>query len=308
MVTASVYKPDAEYHISSFNIKVSKLETKQLTADHDGRLHFELKDGTEIGIFGNGLSAGFKVLDYHLQEGKKLIRVNGKNEVVINLLNGEGTLARECTLKVTISCPDTSFYIENASQQLSLQKGQYLIHTMPFKIVSDKVPPIDGSPEYLRLKVVMEVGKQSLEDFIIVPVFFDTPYFSDINIDDGYKKIIKKEENTGELQGITIDSEGTGNGNGLASAGEKILLSVDGHRLRLYTDDKYVVANEEQLKDEVIPAVWPDGYTLCSLIKIADDCPDGHVIEFIGHYETKTFMPIYRQVKWGKVKLTVNTK
>ncbi|HAH22245.1 MAG TPA: hypothetical protein DCL77_00475, partial [Prolixibacteraceae bacterium] len=59
------------------------------------------------------------------------------------------------------------------------------------------------------------------------------------------------------------------------------------------------------LVDEILPAFWPDGYTLSSVVKIADNCPSGHIIEFLAHYETKTFMPIHREVKWGKVKIIV---
>jgi len=42
-------------------------------------------------------------------------------------------------------------------------------------------------------------------------------------------------------------------------------------------------------------------------VKIADNCPAGHEIEFLAHYETKTYMPIHRIVKWGKVKIKVKS-
>jgi len=83
------------------------------------------------------------------------------------------------------------------------------------------------------------------------------------------------------------------------------MLYQNGHRLRLYSDDPYVMASEEKLVDEVLPSIWPDGYTLSSVVKIANNCPDGHEIEFLASYETKTYMPIHRLVKWGKVKIKV---
>jgi hypothetical protein len=76
----------------------------------------------------------------------------------------------------------------------------------------------------------------------------------------------------------------------------------------LYSEGPFVVSEDEILVDPEcsgLPAKWPDGFTLSSVAKIADDCPDGHVIEFLAHYETKTFMPIYRQVRWGKVRIEV---
>jgi hypothetical protein len=83
------------------------------------------------------------------------------------------------------------------------------------------------------------------------------------------------------------------------------MLYEKGHRLRLFTDDPYVISDDETLVDEVLPAVWPDGYTLSSVVKIAANCPPGHEIEFMAHYETKTDQPIYRCVQWGKVKIKV---
>jgi hypothetical protein len=73
----------------------------------------------------------------------------------------------------------------------------------------------------------------------------------------------------------------------------------------LYTDDPYVETESEQLFDQMLPALWPNGVTFSSIIKIADNCPPGHTIEFLANYETKTFMPICRKVHWGKVKITV---
>jgi hypothetical protein len=65
------------------------------------------------------------------------------------------------------------------------------------------------------------------------------------------------------------------------------------------------LADEEIHEYEVLPAHWPDGFSPVSSVKIADSCPSGHVIEFLGHYDTKTWNPIYRQVKWGKVRVKV---
>jgi len=98
---------------------------------------------------------------------------------------------------------------------------------------------------------------------------------------------------------------GKGNGNGIAEAGEQIMVYQNGHRLRLYTDDPYVETRSERLFDEYVKGGhWDDGVTLTSIIKIADNCPSGHTIEFLSNYETKIW-PIIRRVHWGKVKITV---
>jgi hypothetical protein len=58
----------------------------------------------------------------------------------------------------------------------------------------------------------------------------------------------------------------------------------------------------------VIPAKWPDGFTTSSVIKISDKCPDGYIIEGVGNFETKGYMPIDRKVTWGRVKIQVKNQ
>jgi hypothetical protein len=120
---------------------------------------------------------------------------------------------------------------------------------------------------------------------------FEAPDFRDIKIDDG--KVVRDT------------AWGKGNGDGKADAGENIMVYQGTNRLRLFTEDPYVIRADEQLADEVIPAIWPDGYTLSSIIHISPDCPEGHIIECLAGYETKTYNPIERKVTWGKVTITV---
>jgi hypothetical protein len=132
------------------------------------------------------------------------------------------------------------------------------------------------------------------EDEVIVPVLFDAPYFKNIKADDG---VLVRDR-----------AFGTGNGNGQIDAGEKILFYESDHRLRLYTDDPFVIAAREELVDEQIPAIWEDGCTLSSIVAVSEECPDGHIIEFTGSYETNTYNPIERNVHWGKVSIKVNNQ
>jgi hypothetical protein len=125
----------------------------------------------------------------------------------------------------------------------------------------------------------------SWTDEFDIPLYFRIPAFTDIQVDDG-----------------------SGNGNGIPEAGESIMIYTGDHRTRLYTNDPYVVASEEELVDQVLPATWPDGYTLSSVIRISEDCPDGHSIRFLASYETKEQMPIKRSVHWGRIHLEVSNQ
>ena len=93
------------------------------------------------------------------------------------------------------------------------------------------------------------------------------PSFQNIEVDDG-RLVLTAKEVGNNARTVTNSICGSGNGDGAVSPGEKIMLYEKGHRLRLFTDDPYVISDDETLVDEVLPAVWPDGYTLSSVVKI----------------------------------------
>lgn len=306
VTTAPLYVPNAAYRISSYSKADNKLTMMHKPADKDGRLHFELPfHGTEIGISKDAQQAGFTAIDYQLNDHHRMLRINEDNQLSLSIFNRDGAFAQKGTLKVTLSCADSSVTIQSSTQLINLEKGKYLIHTKPFKVYSTKTPPSDGSPGQLRLAVDLENDTLRKQEYMVIPVYYEAPNFTDVTVDDG--RTVKPSRKTSKTSTTVSDSVyGAGNGDGIINPGEQIMLYKDGHRLRLYTDDPYVMANEEKLVDEVLPAVWPDGYTLSSVVKIAPDCQEDQVIEFLASYETKTHMPIYRQVKWGKVKIKVN--
>lgn len=305
ITTAPVYEPCVIYEIRIYSKKENKLSTLEIPADQDGRLHFELTgEGSEVGIAKKEQQAGFVTIGYQLSQYLKFLRINEQDRISVNILNRGGSIGSTGKLKVILSCADSSVRISSPVQTISLQEGQPLFKTKPFKIVSDKIAPSDGSPEWLRIKVKMEVDSLHWEDYFLLPVFYDVPYFANLKIDDG--QVVATAKNQGDFSKTETDLiYGTGNGDGIVAPGEQIMLYEKGHRLRLFTDDPYVVMNDEKLVDEILPAFWPDGFTLSSVVKIATNCPAGHTIEFMAHYETKTTMPIYRNVKWGKVKVVV---
>lgn len=305
--TAPVYVPNAAYVIRSYNQKEKQPASFETIADQNGELHFQLSgEGVEIGISRKGQQLGFSTLGYQLPKNQKYLRTHKQSELSVSLFKRAGVTGNKWQLNVSISCADSSVSISNPKQKISLPENEHIFQTKPFKIYCSKNPPSDGSPEMLRMKVVMEYDTLHTEDYFLLPVFYEVPYFNNIKVDDGQQiTVIEKVNNVKPAVADSI--YGTGNGDGKVSAGESIMLYEGGHRLRLFSDDPYVISGDEKLVDEVLPAVWPDGYTLSSVVRIADNCPAGHVIEFMAHYETKTYMPIHRLVKWGKVRITVSS-
>lgn len=306
--TAPVYEPGVAYEIRIYSKMNDQLTKLEMSADQDGKLNFELTgEGCEIGITKKKQQIGFVTTGYQLNQNRKFLMINVPNEISVNIFNRVGTIKKNKKLNVTLSCADSSVTIFSPLQIISLEKGKRFFKTKPFKIYSSKIPPPDGSPEWIRMKVSIDYGNFHSEDHFLLPVFYNVPYFSNIKIDDG--QVIAATKNQSDYSKTATDSiYGTGNGDGIASAGEQIMLYENDHRLRLFTDDPYVITSDEKQIDEMLPAVWPNGFTLSSVVKIAGNCPTGHEIEFLAHYETKTHMPIHRQVKWGKVKIKIQPK
>jgi len=304
--TAPIYEPGERYEISIYKKMEDKLSRFEIPADQDGRLHFELTgEGCEIGIAKKGQPAGFVPVAYQLNGDRKFIQIKEQDGISVSFLNRGGSTGAQGKLKVILSCTDSSVHIASPVQTISLKEEQSIFKTNPFKIYCDKIPPSDGSPEWLRMKVNMDYDTLHWEDHFLLPVFYHVPYFANLKVDDG--RVVAATKKQSDFSKGEIDSiYGMGNGDGIVIPGEHIMVYENGHRLRLFTDDPYVVTADERLIDEILPAFWPDGYTLSSVVKIADNCPAGHIIEFLAHYETKTHMPIHRQVQWGKVKIVVN--
>ena len=292
VTTAPLYKKGQTYDVLLYKQGDDNPVLLKEKAGQDGRLQIKLPGaGYEVSISQKSQPADFVVLNHQLQLGKRYIRVNEKNELILTLLNRGGEAFAGKNVMLTVKCADPSVALTNAVQEIPLDKNGRLYKSLPINLFCTKKPPADASPAWLKLNVQLSCGKDVFSDAITVPVFFDVPYFSNIRIDDGVA--------------VKDKAIGKGNGNGQAEPSEQIMIYENDRRLRLYTDDPYVETASEMVYDEVLKGIWPDGFTLSSIVKIAGNCPSGHTIEFLANYETNTRMPIARELHWGKVKITV---
>jgi pimeloyl-ACP methyl ester carboxylesterase len=284
VVTPPIYKKKHTYDIALYRQGLETPVISREKTDADGRLHIELTgEGYEVSISHPSQPADMVTFGYQLDHDRRFVRVNEENELRITFLNRGGDVHAGKNVQLTVSCTDKEVYLSNTVQELRAGKGEKVFHSLPVSLSCNKAPPGDGSPPWLRFNVQLRCGDEVFSDAMTVPVFYDVPYFSHIRIDDE-------------------------NRNGQVEPSERIKLSENYRRLRLYTDDPYVESAAETLDDEMLPAIWPDGFTLSSVVKIAGNCPSGHTIEFLACYETKTFMPIHREVHWGRVNLLVNSE
>ena len=293
VITAPVYKKGTTYDILLYRQEADSPVSVKEKANSEGRLHIELKgDGYEVGISHKSQPADFVVLNHTLDNGKRFIRVNKPNEISLTLLNRGGDAYAGKPVRVTVTCADPSVLLYNAIQEVSIDRNKRTGRSEPIGIACTKTPPTDASPPWIKLNVKIDCTNDIFTDAVTVPVFYDVPYFSGIQIDDGVM--------------VRDAVMGSGNGNNCVEASERIMLYKNGQRLRLYTDDPYVEMATEELYDESMPCIWEEnGITFSSVVKIADNCPPGHTIEFLTNYETKQYAPIKRESHWGKVKVTV---
>lgn len=294
VTTAPIYRPGKKYNVVSYIKKTGQVSENIQQADKDGRLSFlHEQQGIETGIYDENDGASFIVLDH--TTGNNGFLYNGQKGLLsLKLFNRGNTSLPAGKISVLLSSADTAVHFATNEIEVNLKPGQRIIGLPPFSIACNKKLPQHAEPPQLNIKVTIQYGKQSFNDRVIVPVLYDSPVMDSIQLDD--QRVVRDR------------SYGTGNGNGIADAGEKIMLYTGTHRLRLYTEDKWVINDEGELADEMIPAIWPDGFTMNSIVKISPECPDGHTIEFYASFETKSFNPIERKTSWGKIKISVRNK
>ena len=318
--TAPVYLPGKLYGIAKLAAGSDTVMLSKLRSDSKGRLlvGFNGGEGGQIGIFDEDSRPELVVRDYSLK-GKgngsgRYLHIGRNNRLALRLFNRGGEKGLPLLMQITLSASDSSIKILNPVRLVRTLAGQRILDLPPFDISCYKQAPPHAEPpdikfsvaicsaaaspvsgQQLRGKALPEKGGENVfHDDLNVPVWFNAPSFDSLRIDDGVA--------------VRDSAWGHGNADGVADAGERIMLYQGSHRLRLYTEDPWVEGRSERLADEVIPARWPDGYTFSSIIKIAPGCPDGHPIEFLSSYETKSFNPIERKLHWGRVRLVVRHK
>ncbi|WP_343306873.1 alpha/beta fold hydrolase [Chitinophaga niabensis] len=268
MITAAVYQPGQRYRVVQYDLRTSTLHRQQLLADSSGRLAITQRGSTETGIYREGDPSAWIGLNHNLQFLK-----NGQNEMLLLLFNRGGEINQIEELDIRIRTNDEAVVVADSVVKINAQPHERLLQLPPVRIVSRKQPTSNGEPFEVKLILQITAGNQVSEDEIIIPSWFDVPEWTDIRID-------------GDAQ-------------------RGMQLYKDSSRLRLYSEDLWVASEEERLVDEILPARWPDGFTLSSVVKIKEGCPKGHIITFLASYETKTFNPIERKVRWGLVRIKI---
>ncbi len=291
--TPAIYSPETVYTLLDYNETTDVKTVSEVKTDAEGKISFSVNhENHQIGISKKDGPAEIVFTDYLVDGKGAFLEQNKECKLKIRFLNRGGSNAKGLTVRLETSSEGVA--IANPMIPIGTVKaGELVWQETDFKITANNKPTTDGSPFKIRFNVTITDGKNQVwNDEFDVPVFYDVPEFTNIGIDDG-------------------DSEmfGSGNGNNIAEPGEYILIyeiTNGSHRTRLYYDDPYI--DGERLYDEIQPDKWGDGYTLSSIIHIAEDCPPGHKIKFLASYEIKDWKAIKRNVTWGTCTITVGEK
>lgn len=292
--TAPLYNPGDEYQVKQYDKQNDTFSSSTVTADSLGSLNFQLPGtGSKIGIYKSGRNPKLTFIDYSINSNKHLIRVGEKNLINIQIANLGDELDATKEISFELSSNEQTLSIDNSKGKFYHKETNGKIALPPITAYCKKPPTKDGGPATIKFELKMNYSSLEFIEEFDVPVFFDVPEFQNILIDDG--RLVKD----------TIF--GSGNGDGIISPGEQVMVYTGEYRTQLFYDDPYIVIDQEKLYAEVLPAKWTgDGVTQSSIIKISENCPDGHVVELLAKYETKDYMPIKRHVFWGKVSVKIN--
>jgi enterochelin esterase-like enzyme len=290
IITPPDYIPGKSYQVITCEDQ-NTIHTYTIKVPENGRISLRSEGNTEFGIFSDEDEPEYIALSYRIENHSSYIAVNKPVKLEMKILNRGGEIRTPGKLTVDIHSKDSSVVMLKDAVTLTITPGQRIIEVPAFEISCSKQPPLHGEPFQIKFNVLIKSDREEFSDEITVPVLFEAPAFTNITIDDG---IAVKDK-----------AFGYGNGNGVIEAGEHVLLYEGDHRLRLYTDDPWVIRENETLVDEQLKSVWEDSFTLSSVVEISKDCPEGHMIEFIANYETVTYNPIERNLHWGKVRINV---
>lgn len=287
VITPPLYAPNTMMHIVKMRTDSKVAAESNMKTDNEGRLHFFV-DGEhyEFGISPAGSPAADVIAVGYEMAGTQRFLKPGKNQIRISLLN-RGAIKKDKKVSVAVSSTDSTLNI--TSPAVTMSPGNRMFSTDLISIQCNMPAPGNAAPPFVRLRIAVSVDGVTNHSDLLIPVLFDVPAFGNVTIDDNRRV------------NDSTQARGQGNGDGIIDAGESVVIYVEGHPLKLYSENPNVLNRREEIFDIMVPAKWPDGFTLASVVKISENCPTGNTIEFLGNYETKEFMPIKRSVHWGKV-------
>ncbi len=277
---------------------------ERVQSDPTGRLTLELAAPTEHLAIRRIGSAPEPVLVAHRFDSGRFLRPGQGENLWLRIWNRGG--APTLPMQLRLASPQAGVEFQTAIAELPSLAARETAWAGPFRLTRRGGPPSTGErPEVaLRLHLRDEQGKE-WADHLEVPVWEDLPIWRDVEIEDG-------------RPGLTQwPIQGRGNGNGIAEAGERIVLVRGGIPLFVQLDDSRIPRTAETL---FLTNQQPEGILSLDVINRAirldlpADLPEGARIRLLARQEIEVRRPHprdpdaawhHREVHWGQIELLI---
>ncbi len=305
--TAPLYAPGEWFELQRLDAAGEALSNgERLQSDPDGRLSLELEAPAEHLAIRRAGSAPEPVLVAHRFDSGRFLRPERGEDLWLRIWNRGGSPS--LPMQLQLRAPQVEVELQTAGADVpSLAAGE-TAWVGPFRLTRREDPPSTGErPEVaLRLHFRDEQG-QEWEDHLELPVWADVPVWQDVEIEDG-------------RPGLTEwPMQGRGNGNGIAEAGERILLTRGGIPLFVQLEDARIPRSAETLfltnqQPEGILSL--DAINRATRLDLPADLPDGTRIHLLARQEIEvrrshprdpTAYWHHREVHWGRIELIVHS-
>lgn len=270
--TGARYRPDTDYDLSDYDEATGSLSQRRVRSDGAGRITLEV-DGAphQIGLHRPGDPAEVVVLG-GLAGSAGLLPVGRTATLQVRLYNRGASAARGLT--GFVASPEPGVEIARPDFAVAeLAPGATTEVSVP--VVAAVEPPKYAAPFAVRfdVKVRARSGGSWNDEMNVVP-FYAAP---------------------------KLDVVVEGGSGGALRPGETFTLRAKGRLLRVYSDDPYVV----KVGDVPIITDDPENAAEYSRMRLAPECPPGHVVRCLVRAETVVRDIRSEALEWGRAEIPV---
>ncbi|HVX66945.1 MAG TPA: alpha/beta hydrolase [Bryobacteraceae bacterium] len=314
VTTAPLYAAGARYRTFDLNLATGTTESREVTADADGRLHFTVDGrGHQIGFSGPGIGKAAPLLLPAAAGAPLRVEPGRTVHIPVRIFNPGGEPLSVITAKLTSAYP-TVEVLSGKVEARAPTAGAVADLSGKFALRFTA-----GAGEFALTRLDLELAyggerTRSKIDVLVTPDGLTAPLAMEIL--DGRTVTLPVFRQKGNQGGggpvARTVTEGRGNGNGVLEPGEEATIWVklaqgldpfdkgNWYRARVYSDSPWIT--EVDRLEEQKQLEWTSAKELTSVIRMARDTPRAAAIPLVLDHESwsYTFTP---DVRYGREPL-----
>lgn len=299
ITTPALFEKNRLYVINDVDTRTLKNARKTIRSDNAGRLKISLNGSThEIGINKKEDKPNICIAAVGIEN--RSWATHGKDIAIsIKLLNKGLSAGKNIRAKLSATKRSATI-IKSESNFGNIAVNEIRSGQTPFafRVQADSV-----EVEKFKL-IIQDQNKNEWVEFFEIPVKKDLTEIKDFEIADG--KIFTVAKAGTDIETVLL---GAGNGDGVANAGESIVILVKDknkyRRTHLFFSDKYINPSGVNIRmsDNWTPFDHVGASAKYSVPLISSDCPENHRVEFFAEYWLPEYP--YHRIKQGVIKIEV---